>query len=293
MADRPPFRFRLSDVQRRRRQNFRANRRGVWSLWVFTILFALTLGAELWANDKPLLIALDGRLYAPVFQFYAETEFGGDFATEADYRDPYLQDLLREEGALVVWPLLRYSYDTVHFTLGKPVPSPPDAGHWLGTDDQGRDVLARVIYGFRISVLFGLSLTILSSLIGIAAGAVQGYFGGWLDLALQRLIEIWTSVPSLYLLIILSAVLVPSFGILLTILLLFSWVSLVGVVRAESLRTRNFDYIMAARALGAPDRMIIWRHLLPNAMTAALTFLPFILNASITTLTSLDFLGFG
>ena len=286
-------RWPLTALQRRRWHNFRANRRGVWSLWIFSILFVLTLGAELWANDKPLLILLQGRVYAPIFQFYPETAFGGDFATEADYRDPYLLELLQKKEALIVWPLLRYSYDTVHFTLDRPVPSPPDRGHWLGTDDQGRDVLARVIYGFRISVLFGLSLTILSSLIGIAAGAVQGYFGGWMDLLLQRLIEIWTSVPSLYLLIILSAVLVPSFGILLGILLLFSWVSLVGVVRAECLRTRNFDYIAAARALGAPDRMIIWRHLLPNAMTAALTFLPFILNASITTLTSLDFLGFG
>jgi microcin C transport system permease protein len=233
----------------------------------------------------------------PVFSAYAETEFGGDFATEADYRDPYVVALIEgadgEKDGFIIWPPLRYSYDTINLNLDRPAPAPPSAENWLGTDDQGRDVLARLIYGFRISVLFGLALTIASSIIGIAAGAVQGYFGGWTDLTMQRFIEIWTSVPSLYLLIIIAAVIEPSFWILLGILLLFSWVALVGVVRAEFLRARNFEYVEAARALGVSNTTIMRRHLLPNAMVATLTFMPFILNASITTLTSLDFLGFG
>lgn len=287
----------LSPLNQRRWRNFKANRRGVISLWLFGVLFFVTLFAELLANDKPLLIWHEGALYTPVFAVYAETEFGGDFATEADYRDPYVVELIEgtdgEKGGFMIWPLLRYSYDTINLDLDRPAPAPPSAQNWLGTDDQGRDVLARLIYGFRISVLFGLILTLVSSVIGIAAGAVQGYFGGWVDLSMQRFIEIWTSVPSLYLLIIMAAIIEPSFWILLGILLLFSWVALVGVVRAEFLRARNFEYVEAARALGVSNATIMHRHVLPNAMVATLTFMPFILNASITTLTSLDFLGFG
>ena len=287
----------LSPLNQRRWRNFKANRRGLVSLWLFGILFFVTLFAEFLANDKPLLIRHEGAFYMPVFTAYAETEFGGDFATEADYRDPFVIALIEgengEKDGYIIWPLLRYSYDTINLNLDRPAPAPPSAENWLGTDDQGRDVLARLIYGFRISVLFGLALTIASSLIGIAAGAVQGYFGGWTDLSMQRFIEIWTSVPSLYLLIIIAAVIEPGFWILLGILLLFSWVALVGVVRAEFLRARNFEYVEAARALGVSNITIMRRHLLPNAMVATLTFMPFILNASITTLTSLDFLGFG
>lgn len=283
----------ISPLNQRRWRNFKANRRGFISLWLFAGLFLLTLFAEFLANDKPLLIRHEGAFYAPVFFTYAETEFGGDFATEADYRDPFVIELIEENGGTIVWPPLRYSYNTINLNLDQPAPAPPSGQNWLGTDDQGRDVLARLIYGFRISVLFGLILTLASSVIGIAAGAVQGYFGGWIDLGLQRFIEIWTSVPSLYLLIIIAAIIEPGFWILLGILLLFSWVSLVGVVRAEFLRARNLEYVEAARALGVGNGTIMARHLLPNAMVATLTFMPFILNASITTLTSLDFLGFG
>ncbi|MBT5518717.1 MAG: ABC transporter permease [Rhodobiaceae bacterium] len=283
----------ISPLNQRRWRNFKANRRGFISLWLFAGLFFLTLFAEFLANDKPLLIRHEGAFYAPVFFTYAETEFGGDFATEADYRDPFVIELIEESGGTMVWPPLRYSYNTINLNLDQPAPAPPSGQNWLGTDDQGRDVLARLIYGFRISVLFGLILTLASSVIGIAAGAVQGYFGGWIDLGLQRFIEIWTSVPSLYLLIIIAAIIEPGFWILLGILLLFSWVSLVGVVRAEFLRARNLEYVEAARALGVGNGTIMARHLLPNAMVATLTFMPFILNASITTLTSLDFLGFG
>jgi microcin C transport system permease protein len=307
---------RISPINRRRWQNFKANRRGYWSLWIFMVIFLVTLCAELIANDKPILILFDGGIYSPVFKAYPETAFGGDFETEADYRDPYLLDLIKEKDGTVIWPPIRFSYSTINLNLPVPAPAPPtwnlseeqcaDAGqrfggqgcsnlemNWLGTDDQGRDVLARIIYGFRLSVLFGLTLTILSSVIGVVAGALQGYFGGWTDLIAQRLIEIWTSVPTLYLLIILASILVPSFWILLGILLLFSWTALVGVVRAEFLRGRNFEYVTAARALGLSNTAIMFKHLLPNAMVATLTFMPFILNGSITTLTSLDFLGFG
>ncbi|MBE8191018.1 MAG: ABC transporter permease [Alphaproteobacteria bacterium] len=283
----------LSPLNKRRWFIFKSNRRGFVSLILFAVLFFVTLGAEFIANDKPLLIHYEGGYYAPIFITYPETIFGGDFATEADYRDPYVMDLIENKKGWMLWPPLRYNYNTINLNLTHPAPSPPDSENWLGTDDQGRDVLARLIYGFRISILFGLTLTIFSSLIGVFAGAIQGYFGGWLDLSLQRFIEIWTSVPSLYLLIIIAAVIEPSFWILLGILLLFSWVSLVGVVRAEFLRARNFDYVEAARALGVATPTIMVRHLLPNAMVATLTLMPFILNASITTLTSLDFLGFG
>ena len=306
----------LSPLNRRRWQNFKSNRRGYWSLWIFLILFVVSLFAELIANDRPFLIRFDGHLYFPAFVTYPETTFGGDFETAADYRDPYLQKLIADKGGTIVWPLIRYSYDTHNLDLPTPAPSPPTwmlteaqcksvvqrkglkgcrdlEYNWLGTDDQGRDVLARLIYGFRISVLFGLSLTIISSIIGVAAGGIQGYFGGWIDLTFQRLIEIWNAIPSLYLLLIISAVLPPGFFILLGILLLFSWVSLVGLVRAEFLRGRNFEYIQAARALGVSDVVIMFRHLLPNAMVATMTFLPFIVSSSVMTLTALDFLGLG
>lgn len=286
-------RLSLSPINQRRWRNFKANRRGYISLWLFAFLFIATSFAEFLANDKPLLIIHQGSVYMPVFKAYPETDFGGDFATEADYRDAFVVDLIESNGGKIFWPPLRYSYNTINLNLTVPAPAPPSAENWLGTDDQGRDVVARLIYGFRISVFFGLALTIASSLIGILAGAVQGYFGGWVDLAMQRFIEIWTSVPSLYLLIIMAAIIEPGFWILLGILLLFSWVSLVGVVRAEFLRARNLEYVEAARALGIGDATIMWRHVLPNAMVATLTFMPFILNASITTLTSLDFLGFG
>ncbi|ERL46792.1 4-carboxymuconolactone decarboxylase domain protein [Candidatus Micropelagos thuwalensis] len=282
----------LSPINQRRWESFKANRRGLWSLRIFLVMFLVTLCAEFIANDKPLILRYDGSLYAPVFFSYPETAFGGDFETEADYRDPYVKKLIEDKG-WILWPPIKYSYNTINLDLTVSAPAPPSGENWLGTDDQGRDVLARLIYGFRISVLFGLSLTIFSSLIGIAAGAVQGYFGGWTDLLFQRFIEIWTSVPSLYLLIIIASVIEPGFWILLGILLLFSWVSLVGVVRAEFLRARNFEYVLAARALGVGTFTLMYRHLLPNAMVATLTFLPFLLNASITTLTSLDFLGFG
>ena len=287
-----PLNLNMSPINQRRWESFKANRRGLWSLRIFLFMFLVTLCAEFIANDKPLMLRYDGSLYAPVFFSYPETAFGGDFETEADYRDPYVKKLIEDKG-WILWPPIRYSYNTINLDLTVSAPAPPSGENWLGTDDQGRDVLARLIYGFRISVLFGLSLTIFSSLIGIAAGAVQGYFGGWTDLLFQRFIEIWTSVPSLYLLIIIASVIEPGFWILLGILLLFSWVSLVGVVRAEFLRARNFEYVLAARALGVGTFTLMHRHLLPNAMVATLTFLPFLLNASITTLTSLDFLGFG
>ncbi len=282
----------MNPINRRRLDNFQANRRGWWSLWIFLAIFLVTLFAELIANDRPLIVHFDGGWYFPVLQIYPETTFGGEFQTEADYRDPYVEELIGDKGWML-WPLIRYSYDTINYDLPVPAPAPPSAENWLGTDDQGRDVVARLIYGFRISVLFGLTLTLASSVIGIAAGAVQGYFGGWIDLLFQRFIEIWSGLPVLYLLIILASVVEPNFWWLLGLMLLFSWMALVGVVRAEFLRARNFDYVRAARALGVRDGVIMLRHVLPNAMVATLTFLPFILNGSITTLTSLDFLGFG
>jgi microcin C transport system permease protein len=284
--------FRVTPLNQRRLANFRANRRGYVSLYVFTVLFVLSLFAELIANDKPLFVWYDGAPYFPVLVEYPETTFGGDFPTEADYTDPFVQELIQERG-FAVWPLIPYSYDTVIYDLPTPAPSPPSAENWLGTDDQARDVVARIIYGFRISVLFGLALTILSSIVGILAGAVQGYYGGWIDLLFQRFIEIWTSMPTLYLLIILASVVTPNFWWLLGLLLLFQWVALVGVVRAEFLRARNFDFVRAARALGVTDLTIMTRHVLPNAMVSTITFMPFILVGGITSLTALDFLGFG
>lgn len=282
----------LNPVNRRRLQNFRNNRRGYFSLWIFLVLFIASLFAEFIANDKPLLIGYDQALYFPVLKVYPETTFGGEFETETDYRDPYVKQLIEEKGWML-WPLIPYSYETINYELPVPAPAPPSAENWLGTDDQGRDVTARLIYGFRISILFGLTLTLASSVIGVIAGAVQGYYGGWTDLLFQRFIEIWSGLPVLFLLIILASVVEPNFWWLLGLMLLFSWMSLVGVVRAEFLRARNFEYVRAARALGVGHVTTMFRHVLPNAMVATLTFLPFILNGSITTLTSLDFLGFG
>jgi microcin C transport system permease protein len=282
---------RITPLTRRRLDNFRANKRGFWSLWIFLAVFGVTLCAEFIANDRPLLIKYDGGFYMPVFHSYPETAFGGVFPTEADYHDPAVKELIEAKG-WIAWPPIPYRYDTITTAPG-PFPAPPSARDWLGTDDQGRDVLARLIYGFRISVLFGLVLTVTSSLIGVAAGALQGYFGGFVDLGFQRFIEVWSGLPVLYLLIILASLVQPNFWWLLGLMLLFSWTSLVDVVRAEFLRARNFDYVRAARALGLPNLQIILRHVLPNATVATITFMPFILNASITTLTSLDFLGFG
>lgn len=282
----------LNPITERRLRNFRANKRGYWSLVIFVPIFFLSLFAELIANDRPLVIWYDGGLYVPVLVSYSETTFGGEFELEAQYTDPYVQELIADKGYMV-WPLIPFAYNTIDFDMSEPAPTPPDARHWLGTDDQARDVVARVIYGFRISVLFGLILTLISSVVGIIAGAVQGFFGGLTDLLFQRFIEIWSGLPILYLLIIMGSVITPSFFTLLSLMLLFSWMGLVGVVRAEFLRVRNFDYIRAARALGVSNPVIMFRHVLPNAMVATLTFLPFILAGSVTTLTALDFLGFG
>ncbi|MDQ2694504.1 MAG: ABC transporter permease [Pseudomonadota bacterium] len=282
----------VTPMTRRRLARFRANKRGFWSLWIFLLLFFISLFAEFIANDKPLLVRYQGDFYVPVLRDYPETAFGGFFPTAADYRDPFLQELINENGWML-WPPVRFSHDTIDQDLAAPAPAPPSARHWLGTDDQSRAVVARLIYGFRISVLFGLILTLLSSLIGVAAGAVQGYFGGWLDLIFQRFLEIWSGLPELFILIIVSSIVVPGFWTLLVILLLFSWTALVRVVRAEFLRARNFDYVRAARALGMADVKIMFRHVLPNAMVATLTFVPFILSSSIVALTALDFLGLG
>ncbi len=305
----------LSPVNQRRWQNFRANRRGYWSLWIFLALFGLSLVGEFIANDRPIVASYKGELLFPVVIDYPEEKFGG-FLAETDYRSDFIRDEIEANGWMI-WPPVRYSYQTVNSSIPHSAPTKPfwlmdkeercsaypeglnDRNcivgnlNWLGTDDQARDVFARMIYGFRLSVLFGLTLTIASAVIGVTAGAVQGYFGGWTDLLMQRFIEIWSSMPVLYILLIIAAILPPGFFILLGIMLLFSWVGFVGVVRAEFLRARNFEYVNAARALGVGNGTIMYRHLLPNAMVATLTFLPFILSGSITTLTSLDFLGFG
>ena len=302
--------FRLDAMQRRRLGNFRANRRGFWSFRILVILFVLTLFAELLANDRPLLLSYQGDLYFPAFRFYPETVFGGEFETETDYRDEVVACLVRSGGEAacldapeavpvsaegagwMLWPLIPYSHATINYDLER-APSPPSVENWLGTDEQARDVLARVIYGFRISMLFGLVVTALSSVIGVVAGAVQGFFGGWVDLLFQRFEEIWTSMPQLYLIMIVSAVLVPGFATLTLLLGLFGWTVLVGVVRAEFLRARNFEYVLAARALGVSNMVIMFRHLLPNAMVATLTMMPFLLTGSIALLAGLDFLGYG
>ncbi|MGO9133248.1 MAG: ABC transporter permease [Methylovirgula sp.] len=312
-------RITLTPLNRRRLENFRNNKRGFWSLWIFLVLFILSLFAEFIANDRPILVYYKGEYLFPVFHDYPESTFGG-FLAKTDYRDPVDAQEIESHGYMI-WPLIHFSYRTIEAALPTPAPSAPTwtltkeqceaaaarvikpgqpnrgcadlEQNWLGTDDQGRVVVARLIYGFRISILFGLALASISSVVGIAAGAVQGYFGGWTDLLFQRFIEIWTSLPHLYLLIIISSLVTPSFFVLLGILLLFSWVNLVHVVRAEFLRARNFEYVNAARALGLSNARIMVRHVLPNAMVATLTYIPFVLNGSITTLTALDFLGFG
>ncbi len=310
----------LSPLNQRRWRNFRANRRAFWSLVLFSILFGLSLFAEVLANDKPLLVRHNGAFYLPILRFYPETAFGGDFQTEAVYRDVEVQCLIvaagsqacwdDPEGILaearasgtaagepvqagwIIWPPIPYSFNTVNDIQGT-APSPPDARHWLGTDDTARDVLARVIYGFRLSVAFALIVTFLTSVIGITAGAVQGYFGGLTDLAFQRIIELWGSTPSLYVIIIVAAIWQMNFWLLVGLMVLFGWTALVGVVRAEFLRARNFEYVRAARALGVADKVIMFRHVLPNAMVATLTMLPFIITGTVGSLAALDFLGFG
>jgi len=300
-------------------QNFRANRRAYWSLWIFSVLFFVCLFAELVANDKPLLASFKGELYAPAFNFYPETAFGGEFETEAEYPAPEVQCLIvsgglesclddpeqvmldAEDGVVagqdidkgwILWAPIPYSFNTINYDV-QPAPGAPDGKHWLGTDDQTRDVLARIIYGFRISTLFALAVVVTSSIIGIAAGGAMGYYGGWVDLVFQRLTEIWSNIPSLYVIIIASAIFTMTFNLLMLLIVAFSWMALVGVVRAEFLRARNFEYVRAARALGVGDATIMFRHILPNAMVATLTFMPFIITGSINTLTGLDFLGFG
>jgi microcin C transport system permease protein len=285
--------IRFTPMTLRRLGSFRANRRGFWSLWIFLAVFLFALPAEFVANDKPLLIQYQGSYYFPTLTAYPETIFGGDFETEAEYREIDVQELITDKGGWILWPMIPFSFNTVNLNLKVPAPAPPSADNWLGTDDQGRDVLARIIYGFRISVLFGLLLTGFGSIIGVSVGALEGYFGGWTDLGFQRFIEIWSGLPQLYILIILSSVIVPGFWTLLAILLLFGWTALEGVVRAEFFRARNFEFVRAARALGVGDLTIMRRHILPNAMVATLTFLPLILTGSITSLTALDFLGLG
>ena len=288
-----PFRSeRLSPITRRRLAVFTANRRARVSLWVFLALFVVSLGAEMIANDKPLVMRYDGQWYVPLLVDYPETEFGGFLPTTADYHDPFVQAQIAEHG-WALWPPIPFSYQTLDMQMMRPSPAPPDGRHWLGTDDQGRDVLARVIYGFRLSVAFALVLTAGSLVMGVLVGGIQGYFGGKTDLIGQRFTEIWSGLPVLFLLIILASFVQPGFWWLLGIMLLFSWLGLVDVVRAEFLRARNLEYVRAARAMGLPPRLIMWRHVLPNAMVATLTFVPFLFTGAITTLTALDFLGFG
>ncbi|SMF07497.1 microcin C transport system permease protein [Tistlia consotensis] len=284
--------FELTPLDHRRLANFKANRRGFWALWIFLLLFVVSLFAEVIANDRPFLVMYDGQPYFPIFRSYPETTFGGQLPTETDYTDPTVRRLIDSHGWMLE-PPIPYSYRTVAWNLPAPAPTPPSGDHWLGTDDQARDVAARLIYGFRISVLFGVVLTALSAMIGVSAGALQGYYGGWLDLIGQRFIEIWSSMPQLYILIIIASVVEPTFWWLLIVLLLFTWLGFVGVVRAEFLRARNLDFIRASRALGVANLTIIFRHVLPNAMVATLTFVPFTLAGSVTALTALDFLGVG
>lgn len=284
--------MKLTPINQARWQRFKTNRRGYWSMWIFLLVFIMSLGSELIANDKPLLLRYDQHWYTPFLVNYPETTFGGDFKTATDYQDPLIRSNIEQHG-WAIWAPIRYSYNSINFATEVPFPSPPSAQHWLGTNENGNDILAQVLYGLRVSILFGLMLTVLSSVIGITVGATQGFYGGKVDLIGQRFIEVWSGMPTLFLIILLSSVVQPNFWWLLAITVIFGWMGLVGVVRAEFLRTRNFDYIRAARAMGVSDRTIMLRHMLPNAMVATLTFLPFILCGAITTLTSLDFLGFG
>ncbi|HEX2885866.1 ABC transporter permease [Vineibacter terrae] len=282
----------LSPLTRRRLAIFRANKRGYWSLVLFSVIFVVTLFAELIANDRPILVRYDGAFYLPIFRDYTDTTFGGDLGITADFTDEEIVRHIDAKG-WTLWPPIPYNYFNAVRDLGMTAPTPPTARNLLGTDDQARDVVARLIYGLRISILFGLILTVFSSLVGIAAGAVQGYFGGLVDLLFQRFLELWSSLPQLYILILMASIVAPSFFSLLAIMLLFSWTTLVGLVRAEFLRARNFDYVRAARALGAGDLTIMVRHVLPNAMVSTLTYMPFVAAGSVTVLTALDFLGFG
>ena len=282
----------MSPIMQARLQRFKENKLGFSCFIIFIIIFILSLGSELIANDKPLLVRYDSSLYVPAFKTYPETTFGGVFETEADYKDPVVQQLINAKG-WALWPLIEYSYQTPNLELAVPVPSEPTSQNWLGTDDQGRDVLARILYGLRISLLFGFALTIASTVIGIIIGAIQGYYGGWIDLAGQRILEVWGGLPMLFMVMILVSMFTPNVYWLFLIMLLFGWTTLVGLVRAEFLRARNFDYVRAARSLGVADRAIIFRHILPNAMSSSLSQLPFMLTANITALTALDFLGYG
>ncbi len=284
--------MRLSPLNQRRIANFKANKRGYYAFWLFLVLFVFSLFAELWANNKPLLVSYKDTWYYPVFKEYPETVFGGTLTSNADYRDPFVTDLINAQG-WIAWPPIPFSYSTINYNLNVPTPSPPSNINWLGTDDQGRDVLARIIYGFRISVLCALTLTVVSSVVGIIVGAIQGFYGGWVDLLGQRFIEIWSGLPMLFMLIIMASLVEPNFWWLLGLMLLFSWTELTGLVRAEFLRGRNLEYVRAARALGLSDAKIMFRHILPNAMVSTLSFLPFIFTGAIGLLTSLDFLGFG
>ncbi|MCU7647314.1 MULTISPECIES: ABC transporter permease [Pseudomonas] len=283
----------LSPLGRRRWQRFKSHRRGWWSLWLFLGLFTLSLGGELIANDKPLLVACQGQWYFPAFKRYTEQDFGGQLPFQPDYRSAAVRQLIEGQGGWLLFAPIPFGYDTINYELTQPAPSPPSGDNWLGTDDQARDVLARVIFGVRVSLLFALSLTAISALVGIVAGALQGYYGGWVDLWGQRLLEVWSGLPVLYLLIILSGFVEPNFWWLLGIMALFSWLALVDVVRTEFLRSRSLEYVKAARALGVDDLQVMGRHILPNAMNATLSYLPFILTGAIATLSALDFLGFG
>lgn len=282
----------MSPIMRARVQRFKENKLGFGCFIVFIVVFMMALGANLIANDKPLLVKYDNSFYMPTFKTYSETTFGGVFETEADYKDPVVQALISAKG-WVVWPLIEYSYQTPNLELTVPVPSAPTSQNWLGTDDQGRDVLARILYGLRVSLLFGFALTLASAAIGIVVGAIQGYYGGWIDLIGQRILEVWGGLPMLFMVMILVSMFTPSVYWLFFIMLLFGWTTLVGLVRAEFLRARNFDYVRSARSLGVSDRAIIFRHILPNAMSSSLSQLPFMLTANITALTALDFLGYG
>lgn len=282
----------MSPVMQQRFARFKQNRLGFICLIVFAVIFVLAIFSELIANDKPLVVKYQQSYYFPVIQSYPETTFGGVFETETDYKDPAVQQLIDRDG-WALWPVIPFSYQTPNLELAVPVPSPPSQQNWLGTDDQGRDVLARILYGLRVSLLFGFALTLCAAFIGILIGALQGYYGGWVDLIGQRVLEVWGGLPMLFMVMILVSMFTPSVYWLFVIMLLFGWTALVGLVRAEFLRARNFDYVRAARALGVADRTIIFRHILPNAISSSLSQLPFILTANITALTALDFLGYG
>ena len=285
--------MRITPLTRRRLHAFRRNGRGFWSLWIFLSIFILSLFAELWCNDKPLVVQYDGHLYFPAFQYYPETTFGGFFETEADYRDPYVAELIDTSGGWMVWPPVRFDYSTVNYNLRGPTPSPPSADNWLGTDDQARDVVARVVYGIRLNVLFGFTVVIFSSIVGVLVGATSGFWLGWYDLLFQRFMEVWGSVPTLYVIIIIASVITPGFWVLLGIFMLFAWMGIVDPVRAEFIRARSFDYVRAAQALGVSDFKVMFKHMFPNAMITVVTTLPFALSGSVTLLSGLDFIGYG